>query len=92
MLDDAFPEIRRGLRAYCPELIVVAAGFDAHEKNPMQSRTSTDSDYYAIASICVRWQASGKDPCSQPWKGVIWILTRARTKINTWVEPRHRPL
>ena len=53
MLDLAFPEIIRRLQAYRPELIIVAAGFDAHKEDPMQLGTLADKHYHTIASrVC----------------------------------------
>ena len=44
----AYVDITRRLRAYAPELLIVSAGFDAHEQDPLASMRLTTNDYVEI--------------------------------------------
>jgi acetoin utilization deacetylase AcuC-like enzyme len=44
MTDELLPALRR----FAPELLIVSAGFDAHEKDPLGGLNFTDDDYHWI--------------------------------------------
>ena len=44
MADELLPALRR----FAPELLIISAGFDAHEKDPLGGLNFTDDDYHWI--------------------------------------------
>ena len=78
------------IEAYQPELILVSAGFDAHESDPLGGMNLTEPGYQRMVQILMHLAGkySSEQACFSPWKVATTSLLCAIPSRRSWMPCR----